>query len=175
MADEGQRFSGPALGSIAAGGLLVFAGIKGYSLTTALQDILKGTSPLTETQAKPITSTTETSPAGGTITSEGGQPSGSDAQNQALGKQMAAAAPYDWTGPEWTALNNIVMAESGWSDTVVNPTSTASGIAQNIAGWSSDYPEGDAQAQIAWLLSYIRQRYGTPIIAWAFHLANGWY
>ena len=55
MADEGQRFSGPALGSIAAGGLLVFAGIKGYSLSTALQDILKGSSPLKETIANPIT------------------------------------------------------------------------------------------------------------------------
>jgi cell wall-associated NlpC family hydrolase len=63
MADDGQRFSGPAIGSIAAGGLLVFAGIKGYSLAQIAQDVISGKSPLKETQATPITGTTA---AGGT-------------------------------------------------------------------------------------------------------------
>jgi hypothetical protein len=86
------------------------------------------------------------------------------------------AAAYGWgSGAEWTALNNIVMAESGWSDTAANSTSDARGIAQNINGWSSSYQEGNARQQIAWLLSYIKGRYGNPINAWQFHLANGYY
>jgi hypothetical protein len=91
-----------------------------------------------------------------------------------MGRMMATA--YGWgMGAEWTALNNIVMAESGWSATVVNPGSTASGIAQNIAGFGPGYQSGNAPQQIAWLLKYIKSRYGTPEKAWAFHLANGWY
>jgi hypothetical protein len=182
VTSDGTAFSGPAIGAIAVGGLLVFAGVKGYSLATTVQDVIQGHSPVTQAQSTAITGTTAaqaattlTSPSGGTITSVGGEPSGTDAENKALGQQMAAASPYNWTGPEWTALNNIVMAESGWSDTVTNPDSSAAGIAQNISGFSADYPSGDAAAQIAWMLAYIKQRYGTPVFAWTFHLLHGYY
>jgi hypothetical protein len=160
---------------IAAGGILTWSGIYNQSLSNALGSIISGTAPKAGPQtATDVSQTTETSPAGGTITSTGGEPSGSDASNQALGKMMAAA--YGWsTGSEWTALNNIVMAESGWSSTVVNPSSGAAGIAQNISGFSSSYQSGNASQQIAWLLSYIKSRYGDPVAAWSFHLANGWY
>jgi hypothetical protein len=104
---------------------------------------------------------------------------GAEAQNAALGEQMAAAQPYDWTGAQWTALNNIVMAESGWSTTAENPSSGAYGIPQALPGskMASSGPnwETSANTQIAWMLQYIQQRYGTPVAAWAFHLANGWY
>jgi resuscitation-promoting factor RpfB len=105
--------------------------------------------------------------------------SGSDSANQALGQQMAAAQPYGWTGAQWTALNNIVMAESGWDDTAKNPSSGAYGIPQALPGskmasaganWQTS-----AATQIKWMLLYIQQRYGNPVSAWAFHLANGWY
>ena len=62
-----------------------------------------------------------------------GGPGGTNAQNQKLGQKMAAEK--GWTGAEWTALNQVVMMESGWSSTVKNPTSSASGIAQNISGF----------------------------------------
>ena len=67
------------------------------------------------------------------------------------------------------------MAESGWSATVTNPSSGAAGIAQNISGFGPGYESGNAPQQIAWLLSYIKGRYGDPVKAWAFHLANGYY
>jgi len=86
---------------------------------------------------------------------------------------MVAAA--GWTGAQWIAFNNIVMAESGWSATIKNPTSTASGIAQNINGFGPGYQYGNAAQQIAWMIQYIRTRYGDPIKAWQFHLANGSY
>jgi hypothetical protein len=169
--------SGTAVAATAAGALLIWSGIKGASVTTALRDAISGTKP-TGAETSPLTSGTAAPAAGGggSVTAAGGEPSsgGTDALNQSMGRMMATA--YGWgMGAEWTALNNIVMAESGWSATVVNPGSTASGIAQNIAGFGPGYQSGNAPQQIAWLLKYIKSRYGTPEKAWAFHLANGWY
>ncbi len=105
-------------------------------------------------------------------------PAGGDpAKNAALGKKMAAR--FGWTGEQWTALNNIAMAESGWSTTAENGSSGAYGIPQALPGskmasagknWKTS-----AGVQIFWMLHYIRARYGTPAKAWQFHLANGWY
>lgn len=161
------------------GAIFLWSGFRGKSVTGVTRALIGGDNPAklpttNNISGSPAGVTTQTSPAGGTITAQGGQPAGTDAQNQALGRMMAGA--YGWgSGAEWTALNNIVMAESGWSSTVVNPGSTASGIAQNINGFGPNYQSGNAQQQIAWLLAYIKQRYGDPISAWAFHLANGWY
>lgn len=117
--------------------------------------------------------------SGGSVRSTGGAVGGTDAQNQALGKQMAARPPYNWTGAQWIALNNIVMAESGWNVHADNSSSGAYGIPQSLPGtkMASAGPnwQNSAQTQIAWMLQYIQQRYGNPIRAWQFHLANGWY
>jgi hypothetical protein len=100
---------------------------------------------------------------------------GTQAQNKALGQRMAAAV--GWTGAQWVAFNNIVMAESGWSATIKNPTSSASGIAQNINGFGPGYQSGNAGQQIAWMIHYIQTNgnFHDPISAWQFHLAHGWY
>lgn len=102
--------------------------------------------------------------------------SGQLAANARLGQQMVAAA--GWTGQQWVAFNNIVMAESGWNTSAANP-SGAYGIPQALPGskmasaganWQTS-----AATQIAWMIGYIRARYGNPVNAWAFHLANGYY
>lgn len=108
---------------------------------------------------------------------------GSPAQNAALGKRMAAA--YGWTGAEWTALNNIVNAESGWVTTIHNGgglgyiPGLAYGIPQALPGTKMASAGKDWQTnpatQIKWMLGYIRSTYGDPIRAWQFHLANGYY
>jgi hypothetical protein len=111
---------------------------------------------------------------------------GTTAQNQALGQQMAAAQPYNWTGDQWTALNNIVMAESGWDTTIDNGGghgyeggNVAYGIPQALPGSKMASAGADWQTnpatQIKWMLGYIQSTYGTPQNAWAFHLAHGWY
>jgi hypothetical protein len=106
--------------------------------------------------------------------SGGNATGGSNSANEALGKSMAAA--YGWgSGTEWTALNNVVMRESGWSSTVTNPSSGAAGIAQNIAGFGPGYESGNASEQISWLLAYIKGRYGDPVGAWDHELSAGWY
>jgi hypothetical protein len=169
--------NGVAVAVVAAGAVFVYASAKGKSVLASVQAVVSGKSPSTAAAADPIAGSdaaAAAAAAGGTVTAAGGSPSGTDAANQALGRLMATA--YGWgTGDEWTALNNIVMAESGWDDEAANPTSDARGIAQNINGWGPGYEAGNAAEQIAWLLSYIKSRYGDPIAAWNFHLANGWY
>lgn len=99
--------------------------------------------------------------------------------NYELAKKMAAAQPFNWTGAQMTALNNIVMAESGWNQRAENPSSGAYGIPQALPGSKmasagKDW-QTDPRTQIAWMLEYIRSRYGTPVAAWQFHLGHGWY
>lgn len=169
-----RNIDGIGLAALFAGSIITYAGIKGISVPHALQSVVQGQKPSGLDQPVSGGTVTVTSPAGGTITSSGGQPAGSDAANQALGRVLAAG--YGWgTGDEWTALNNIAMAESGWSDTVTNPSSGAAGIAQRISGFGPGYESGNARQQITWMLQYIKQRYGDPIAAWQFHEQNGFY
>lgn len=174
--------SGKAIAVTGMGVLLMYSGITNAGVLRSLELLIRGAGPTQGANALSVGDTTTAGGQNGTatnasdVTSSGGNPSSgtTTAQNQALGKQMATA--YGWsTGAEWTALNNIVMAESGWDAYAANPSSDARGIAQNINGWSSGYQAGNASQQIAWLLQYIQQRYNDPIAAWQFHLQKGWY
>jgi hypothetical protein len=141
--------------------------------------ISKGTIdfPKLKAQLPPVVSQSKSSQ--NAPTSDSSAPTAADEhQNYLLAQKMAAQQPFNWTGDQFTALNNIVMAESGWNTQAENP-SGAYGIPQALPGskmasagkdWQSD-----ARTQIAWMLEYIRSRYGTPVAAWQFHLANGWY
>jgi resuscitation-promoting factor RpfB len=99
--------------------------------------------------------------------------------NYELAKKMAAEQPYNWTGAQFAALNNVVMAESGWNQKAENPSSGAYGIPQALPGSKmasagKDW-ETDPRTQIKWMLEYIRSRYGTPSVAWAHEQAVHWY
>src|ERR1035441_7332610 len=76
-----------------------------------------------------------------------------------VGQRMNSQAR--WTVTQWSCLDLLWTRESGWNAYAANPTSDARGIPQNINGWSS-YSPGDVSAQVAWGLSYIRNRYGSP-------------
>jgi len=156
---------------IGVGSIVAWAGLENQKITTVIQSVLQGKKPQPGTGM--IFGTGSAGTTGGGVTPVGGSPAGgSPSQNKALGQQMCAAA--GWTGEEWTAFNNIAMAESGWSNTAQNP-SGAAGIAQNINGFGPGYEENNPRQQIAWMINYIRGRYGDPIKAWAFHVANGYY
>jgi hypothetical protein len=174
---ERGGINGIALGAIAAGILLSYAGIRGFSILKAVQNVVQGSAPKTgQTSAAIATQSGSTgyvdtgvSPAGGSLDT-----SGNDEANVALGRLLAG--PYGWaTGAQWNAINWIFTTESHWSDTVKNPNSDAAGIAQNINGFGPGYEEGNATEQILWGYNYIKSRYGTPVAAQAFHEANGYY
>ncbi|MFJ5957596.1 hypothetical protein ACIQC5_16760 [Paenarthrobacter sp. NPDC092416] len=99
----------------------------------------------------------------------------------AAAKAYAASilANYGWGSGEMTALNTLWEKESNWKTTALNTSSGAYGIVQSLpaskmatagADWETNY-----QTQIKWGLNYIKERYGSPSAALAFHLANNWY
>jgi|SRR6185437_346990 len=160
-----------------AGGLFLWSGFHGASVTGSLRDLLSGSKPPGTESYGLVSDSSSTGSTASPVASSGNPTSVSAKTNQATGKLMASA--YGWsTGAEWTALNNIVMAESGWNNTAQNPSSTAFGIGQFLdSTWATvGYKKtSDPVTQIAAMLAYIKQRYGDPIKAWNFHLANGYY
>lgn len=175
----GSKISGPALASVGAGTVFLYAGIKGYSIPQTLRLVVQGKTPAGQRQTTPITQVSAAAPAAAgssLLPIPGSALGGSNAQNRALGQQMAAQA--GWTGAQWTALDNLIMGESGWNSTIMNTAgSGAAGIAQNINGFGPGYERGNAGEQIAWLINYIQGRYGTPVMAYSFWLAQSphWY
>ena len=185
-----RQVDGLALGVIAAGGLAVYAGLKGYSIPHALQAVIKGKPPSTGGPANPISGVAEAglSTAGQNSIGAGAQ-GGSPSANQAIAKKLAAQYGWD-TGPEWNALLTLWNSESGWSNTIWNTSAScgngayAYGIAQACghgerkqtahsaigpypAGNPGNPPEyggsSNAAAQINWGLAYIHDTYGSPV------------
>jgi hypothetical protein len=157
----------------------------GVSIFEAM-GIHKGRVHFKQLQARLPTTVAQSQRSGGSGASGGGSglpKGGAPAANAKLGQEMAAR--QGWTGQQWTALNNIAMAESGWVTTVHNGggqgyiPGLAYGIPQALPGSKMASAGADWQTnprtQIAWMLEYIRSTYGTPVRAWQFHLANGWY
>ncbi|HXI66464.1 MAG TPA: hypothetical protein VNH41_00875, partial [Steroidobacteraceae bacterium] len=114
--------------------------------------------------------------AGGLL--HGGAATGSG-RNRNIGQQLAAK--YGWgAGANWANLDALWQQESGWSNTAKNPSSGAYGIAQALPPTKMPFSAqeaggSNAAAQIAWGLSYIKSRYGSPIAAMAHEQSVGWY
>lgn len=182
------RINGFSLAYTALGGVVLWSGIKGTSLTTTFQGLLSGQAPTANEEPIAATVTAATAAAGGggsTATAPAGNTGAATttaAANQAIAKLLAA--PYGWsTGTQWDDLVSLWNAESEWSNTAKNPSSGAYGIAQALGhGPTNQYPAGSANpptssasAQISWGLSYIKSTYGSPSAAWAHEVADGWY
>ncbi|MBN8867517.1 MAG: hypothetical protein J0H98_08180 [Solirubrobacterales bacterium] len=96
---------------------------------------------------------------------------------QAMGRQMMLQM---FPASEWPALKELWTRESGWNPAARNPSSGAYGIPQALpASKMGPAAQGTgpaaAKAQIAWGLNYIKERYGTPSAALAFHNSHNWY
>ena len=99
----GERFSGVAAGSIGAGALLVYAGLKGYSVPQALKSMLSGKPPSTgqaggqlATVAVEVGNGTSTGTTGGGAGSGAFTGSASAIASYAAG--FAGKLPYVWGG-----------------------------------------------------------------------------
>lgn len=80
---------------------------------------------------------------------------------------------------QYQAFSSIVEHESGWDVDATNPSSGAYGLVQalpasKMASAGSDW-KTSAETQIEWGLDYMNSRYGSPVEAWNFWQANGWY
>ena len=105
------------------------------------------------------------------------------------GESLAQAAPAKQVYKDYAAsqfrssaqfecLDQLWEAESNWTPTAQNPTSSAYGIAQFInATWATTgiAKTSDPYLQIDAGLIYIDERYDTACTAWEFHQANNWY
>jgi hypothetical protein len=97
----------------------------------------------------------------------------SPAEAKAIAKQMIPNAT------QFNAFSKIVEHESGWDVDATNPSSGAYGLVQALPGSKmaaagSDW-KTNAKTQIEWGLDYMKSRYGSPVGAWNFWQANGWY
>lgn len=154
------------------GSVLIYAGIKGYSVLAVLQNLVSG-KPITTnvTVANPLqagnqqsVSTTVSNIAETAVTGSA----------QAIGKSLAANE--GWTGAEWNALQTLWQHESNWNPRAKNASSGAYGIPQALpytkmpkAAWpESAGGTSDIASQVQWGLDYIKSRYGSPSMAWAF-------
>jgi hypothetical protein len=177
-------FTGKTLGVAFAGGILLWSGIQGKQVSGALRDILAGKNPANAGKTSitsPSSGSDVTAAAGGSSTAIAGTTGPGigtpAAANEAILKTVAAG--YGWaTGAEWNALVAIMMQESGFRNTAQNPTSTAYGMFQFLDNtWASvgGVKTSNAMLQCVYGCKYIKQRYGDPIKAEQFHLANGFY
>lgn len=174
-----QPIDSIGVAATAIGGILVYAGIKGYSMLAVIQNLVSG---------KPITENVDvTYPLSGGAVAQAAIPAieaGSTAisgSTRSMGQSMAATR--GWIGAEWQALEQLWTRESNWNPRAKNPSSGAYGIPQALPHTKMPklaWPESaggasDAATQIQWGLSYIQQRYGSPSMAWAFWQRNNWY
>lgn len=108
----------------------------------------------------------------------GGVPNVATGPIQQMAKQMVMQM---WGASQWGPFNQLEMSEAGWNPRAQNPSSGAAGLAQALP--PSKYPAGawpytglrSAKLQLEWMMGYIKDRYGSPSAAWAFHQANNWY
>jgi len=86
---------------------------------------------------------------------------------------------YGMTSADFSCLDELWSAESGWNVHANNPYSSAYGIPQALPGskMGSAGPnwQDNAETQIRWGLGYISNRYGTACAAWSFKQGHGWY
>jgi hypothetical protein len=177
-----SRISGLTVAYTAIGGLVLWSGVKGTTLSAAFRSVLAGQPPSGNTEPVGSGLTLEQGAAGGgsagsAAPGDTSAHGGSAAANQAIARLLAA--PYGWsTGTQWEDLVSLWNRESGWSATALNPSSGAYGIAQFLDSTWATVGAGktsSASGQIAAGLAYIRQRYGSPAAAWAHESADGWY
>lgn len=171
------KVNGFSVAYTAIGGLVLWSGIAGTSLSATVKGALNGQTPGQLPSTEPITGTAAPAPAGTAAApaASTGAASGSAAANQATAKLLAA--PFGWSsGTQWADLVALWNQESGWNAAAVNPSSGATGIPQLLPsahavppGWSSP------TVQITWGLGYIAARYGSPAAAWAHEESYGWY
>ena len=86
---------------------------------------------------------------------------------------------YGWSSSQFSCLQPLWDAESGWNASASNTASGAYGIPQALPGskMASAGPDWQTSAatQIRWGLGYIRSVYGSPCAAWSHEQAYGWY
>jgi hypothetical protein len=98
-------------------------------------------------------------------------------RNKAIARSMVGKR--GWATSQFRCLAKLWARESGWNHRAANGSSGAYGIPQALPGHKMAAKGRDwrtnPRTQIAWGLSYIKQRYGTPCRAWGHFQSHHWY
>jgi hypothetical protein len=215
----GAGISGLAVFYATAGGILLWSGIKGQTIKETISAVTSSNvSALSQAGSETVGTPSigiepgaSASSGGSGSTSSGGGGGGSTpasasslaTNNGALGTSAAAnktlaeaiAATYGWTGAHFTALDEVIMRESGYSTTAQN-ASGALGIAQALghggsntggslgneyggygltAAQAQSANSGSASWQLVWMMNYIKATYGSPEGAEQSEQTRGYY
>lgn len=77
------------------------------------------------------------------------------------------------------AMNNLIESESGFNPVAVNRSSGAAGLPQSLPagkmGCNISWNPRDYICQLNWMANYVKDRYGNPSVAWAYHERVNWY
>jgi len=98
-------------------------------------------------------------------------------RNKAIARTMVAKR--GWPKAQFRCLAKLWAKESGWNHRAGNRYSGAYGIPQalpagKMASKGRDW-RTNPRTQIAWGLSYIKERYSTPCRAWGHFQSHRWY
>lgn len=170
-----SKINGMALGSMAAGTILIYSGITGKSALGTLYSVVSGKSPKLVVDTLPITGQDSASQLAAVTGLQNAGASASQYQQYAFSQ----FSKYGWGTDQQAPLVSLWQRESNWTPTATNPTSGAYGIPQSLpaskmASAGADW-KTNAATQINWGLQYIKSTYGTPTMAWAHEQSAGWY
>lgn len=181
------RVNGFSLAYTAAGAVVLWSGIRGWTISQTFRNLLGGKTPTAN--AEPITSSPAAASPGTAVTAGSGSVSSAVGSTGSAASEVAAkavgsllATSYGW-GPgtqDWSYLESGWQEESGWNVTAANdpsdPYDHAYGIPQanpgtKMASAGADW-KTSASTQIRWGLDYIKATYGRPtqVPGWS---ANG--
>ena len=73
----------------------------------------------------------------------------------------------------WDAMAALIKRESGFNPNATNAHSGACGLPQALP--CSKLKDTSVEGQMAWMITYVRNRYGNPTNALSFQLAHNWY
>lgn len=153
----------------AVGGIVLFSGIRGATLSDTAKGVLTGN--LSNIPATQGITVNNGSTGSGTNSTTGNATKSTGSAGQYQSYAFSQFSKFGWSNSEQSPLIKLWNKESGWDPNAKNPSSGAAGIPQDITG----NMHGGWQGQIDWGLAYIKQRYGTPSMAWAHEVANNWY
>lgn len=90
-----------------------------------------------------------------------------------------AMLTYGFGADQWPYLDDLIMRESSWNPLATNASSGAYGLPQSLPGNKMATAGADwrtnPMTQVAWMLDYVKGRYGSPAAAIAHHDTHNWY
>ena len=194
------RINGFSLAYTATGGIVLWSGIRGWTISQTFKQLLSGKTPTgASTEPIAVNQTTAADTAISNASTAGGKQAPHTVTSIAnFGLAGLIASTYGWPPgtTEFAALTEVISAESDGNPDAMNP-SGAYGIAQALghatpadAGSVSRTAyggygvptatnvganSGNASDQLVWMMAYIKAAYGDPAGAWDNEQTKGFY